>query len=176
MASLSTAFRRIGARAAGNVGDLCKAIIDFPGRLWREPETRDKTLAAAVFAGIIGFGALAMDALVTGNGPDWDPGALAAPAAYAYQPPPAPVAAIDLDAAPFDFALPLTPVDFETSGDQNEELLGGPEELFVAASFHAAAPVTSLSDISAPAPTQKAQPIVEALTQPITPEKIKRVF
>lgn len=100
-------------------------------RTW--PRIREHVKATATFAAIAAFGALSFDYLITG-GPQWNPAApvldIITPAAAAER---APVS-VPMQRIAFEPEVEFTPIvaeEFALTGPV-EELLGGPDTVFVA--------------------------------------------
>lgn len=120
LAKVRAAFSKQARRTRRRFERLAAGL----NHLRTDPQARERASAMAAFACILAFGAASLDYLITG-GPDWNPGAAAAPLAQpvltlsrpeaaAYEAPPTLQATL-LEEAAFDGPIP--------------DLLGGPETL-----------------------------------------------
>jgi hypothetical protein len=115
--------RRLARRALRRFAGLPGWLATTVQAIRSDPNARERASAAAAFALIFSFGMASLDYLITG-GPDWNPGAIAAPLnqpivtpltlapTVAVEPPPTPPM---IELAAYESIGPI------------EELLGGPE-------------------------------------------------
>jgi hypothetical protein len=134
MAGQSGIMGRALQRPGKRIAQAFRALLHLPYRIATERPARSRALAGAAFAAIFAFAAFSLDALLTGAGPDWNPGAIAmptqfraprlvAPSRLAIAEPPSPIAVKVAIDEPMGIEQP------------REDLLGGPETLAVSAAY-----------------------------------------
>ena len=106
----------------------CRGVAAWGSRVWAahrtNPAVRERTSALAAFGFIFAFGLFSFDYVITG-GPDWNPGASAAPLEHAR------LRSQPLAAAPYEAPPPLPEFDLAAHAPEGPvgELLGGPDTL-----------------------------------------------
>ncbi len=127
--------RRLVRRALRRIAGLPGWLAATVQAIRSDPNARERASAAAAFALIFSFGLASLDYLITG-GPDWNPGAIAAPLNQPIVAPLTPAPTVAVEPPP---TLPMIELAAYESIGPIEELLGGPEPapaVLTAAALH----------------------------------------